>query len=265
MKQAVRRGAYFLVGLLASTLACSGQKNMDQRPPPLDPAQAEREARMLVAKLLAQVPDGSATNTGLVRIRDAEGNEREFPVRFEVTLTATNWVNSYETLPSAGASGGLRLEISHFRDQPNRYDLFSPATAGATNTVPEPRRLTPAQIMAPFAGSDFWIADLGLEFLHWPQQRLSQKNTVRHTKACHVLESINPAPVAGGYSKVVSWIIIDGPPGIAHADAYDAKGERFKSFDPTSFDRAKGQLEEMELRNLKTDSRTLIKYNLDRN
>ena len=119
--------------------------------------------------------------------------------------------------------------------------------------------------MIPFAGSDFWVADLGLEFLHWPHQRLLKKE-MRHSKSCDVLESVNPAPVPGGYARVVSWIIIESPHGIVHADAYDAGGELLKRFDPTALEKVQGeyQLEEMEIRNRKTDTRTWIKFNLAR-
>jgi len=62
--------------------------------------------------------------------------------------------------------------------------------------------------MIPFADSEFWVADLGLEFLHWPRQRLLKKE-MRHSKSCEVLESVNPQPVPGGYRARVSWIIIE--------------------------------------------------------
>jgi len=102
-----------------------------------------------------------------------------------------------------------------------------------------------------------------LEFLHWPKQRLLKKQ-MRHGKSCDVLESINPAPVPGGYARVVAWIMIESPHGIIHADAYDARGEVLKRFDPKSLEKIQGeyQLEEMEIRNRKTDSETVIKFNL---
>ena len=138
-----------------------------------------------------------------------------------------------------------------------------PAGADATNAVT--KQLAPAQTMIPFAGSDFWVADLGLEFLHWPHQRLLKKD-MRHSKSCNVLESVNPAPVPGGYARVVSWIMIESPHGIVHADAYDAQGKVLKEFDPKSLEKVQGeyQLEEMEIRNKQTGSQTVIKFNLAR-
>jgi hypothetical protein len=220
-----------------------------------------KEARTLVSDMLAQKPDQNVTNTGWVTISDAAGKERAIPVRFEVTCAPTGWASVYETLSSAGAPGGMKLTVIHSGEQPNRYELFNPAAAGATDAVA--KELAQDQIMAPFAGSDFWIADLGLEFLHWPKQRLLRKE-MRHSKSCSVLESINPAPVPGGYTRVVSWLMIERPHGIIHADAYDARGERFKQFDPKSLEKIQGeyQLEEMEIRNRKTGSQTVIKFDL---
>ena len=116
----------------------------------------------------------------------------------------------------------MKLTVIHSGDRPNRYELIEPAGAGATNAVT--KQLTPDQTMIPFAGSDFWVADLGLEFLHWPQQRLLKKE-MRHSKSCNVLESVNPAARPGRLCARGSWIMIESPHGIVHADAYDTRGE----------------------------------------
>jgi YD repeat-containing protein len=248
--------------LLAGASVGFGQRQNDPRPAPLDPVQAEQEARALVAEMLAQRPDQNTTNTGQARIRDAAGKEREIPMRFEITATSTNWMSVYETLAPAGGSGGERLTVVHAAGQPNQYLLAN--SAGATTNA-APRELTPAQTMIPFAGSDFWVADLGLEFLHWPKQRLLKKE-MRHSKSCEKLESVNPQPVPGGYARVVSWIMIENPHGIIHADAYDAQGQILKRFDPANLEKIQGeyQLEEIEMRNPKAGTRTWIKFSLAR-
>jgi hypothetical protein len=264
---AALRGTTFHCLLLslfcAAAPTCFGQRQNEPRPAPLNPVQAEKEARALVAEMLAQRPEQNVTNTGWITISDAEGKERKTPVRFEVTSTPTNWFSVYETLPRAGGPGGLKLTVVHSGDQPNRYELIEPAAAGATNAVA--KVLTRAQIMAPFAGSDFWIADLGLEFLHWPRQRVLLLNDMKHGKACRKLESTNPKPVPGGYARVESWIMIASPHGIVHADAYDARGDVLKHFEPTNVEKIQGeyQLEEIAMRN-PDGSRTLIKFNLAR-
>jgi hypothetical protein len=155
----------------------------------------------------------------------------------------------------------LTLVILHTDRGTNAYLLRIGPGADSTNS--QPKKLTRDALMQPFAGSDFWLADLGLEFLHWPGQRLLKKE-VRRNKFCDVLESVNPEPETSGYSRVVSWISHEEPHGIVHADAYDSKNKPLKRFDPTEFKKVEGQwqLESMEIRNLKTDSRTVIEFNL---
>jgi hypothetical protein len=116
--------------------------------------------------------------------------------------------------------------------------------------------------MTPFANSDFWIADLGLEFLHWPGQKILKKEFSRG-RGCMVLESLNPNPSTTGYSRVVSWIDEESS-GIVHAEAYDAQNKLLKVFDPKSFKKVNGQweLQDMEIRNVQTGSRTRIEFDL---
>jgi hypothetical protein len=254
--------ACFLI-LLSPTTPCFAQRQESRRPPPLDPVQGEREARTLVAEMLSRAPDRSSTNTGLVRIRQRDGAEREIPVRFEVIATPTNWLSIYENSNRSGKPGEMKLTVIHFDGAPNRYELLGPVEPGSTNTTT--RELSGEQTMIPFVGSDFWVADLGLEFLHWSTQRVLRKE-MRHSKSCSVLESINPDPVPGGYTRVESWIILDGTPGIVHADAYDARNEKLKEFDPVNLEKIQGeyQLEEVEMSNRQTGSRTWIKFHLPR-
>ena len=214
-----------------------------------------------MAELLAPKPDQNSTNTGTVRIRDAEGKESEIPARFEIVCTPTNWMSIYETLTSPGGPAKQKLTVIHNGDLPNQYLLMEQPSSGSTNA--SPKQLTPSQTMIPFASSDFWLADLGLEFLHWPEQRLLKKE-MRHSKSCDVLESTDPHPVPGGYSRVVSWITIESPHAIVHADAYDSHNELVKLFDPTNLEKIHGdyQLAEMEMRNHRTGSHTWIKFDL---
>ena len=120
--------------------------------------------------------------------------------------------------------------------------------------------------MKPFAGSDFWLVDLGLDFLHWPQQRVIRKQ-MRKNLFCDVLESTNPHPAPGAYSRVVSWIAVNRPEEIVvvHADAYDSNDKLLKEFDPKRVQKINGawQLEEMEIRNRQAGTRTRIEFNLE--
>ena len=120
--------------------------------------------------------------------------------------------------------------------------------------------------MIPFANSDFWIADLGLEFFHWSAQKILPKptNLVRGREYT-LLESTNPNPSTNGYSRVLSWIDKESG-GILEAEAYDAQGKLLKVFEPKSFKKVDGQweLQEMEIRNVQTGSRTRLEFDLNK-
>ena len=250
--------------LILSLFFCGcvfGQHQEINRPTLITGASSTNDARALVAEMLAQRPDKSTTNTGQIRIRERGGKEREVPVRFAIVATPTNWLSVYETLDASGQTGTGKVTVTHTDGEPNRYEISGPSGDSKTNAAT--RQLTPQEAMQPFGGSDFWIADLGLEFLHWPRQRLL-KREMRHSKSCNVLESVNPNPAPGGYARVESWVIIEGPPGIVHADAYDSNNQKIKEFDPANLEKIAGQyqLEEMEMRNRQTGSHTWIKFHL---
>ena len=106
------------------------------------------------------------------------------------------------------------------------------------------------------------MGDLGLEFIHWPGEKLL-KRVVRSSRGCSVLESTNPDPATKGYSRVVSWIDSESD-GIIHAEAYDAKGKLLKEFDTKKLKKVNGQwqVEEMDIRNVQTGSRTRLEFDL---
>lgn len=241
--------------LVLCPLLCYAQPKSDLAPaPPLDPSEGERQARALVAHLLEQKPEHPSTNNGVLKIRDADGNQREVPTRFDIVPRTGNWLNVYETVQGAN-SEHVKLTIVHSDAQSNQYSL----SGGRA----ESRKLN--DLMVPFAGSDFWITDLGLEFLHWPQQRIVRKQ-MRKGLSCDVLQSLNPKPKEGGYSRVVSWIAINRPEDIVivHAEAFDSRDKLLKEFDPKKVEKINGlwQLEEMEIRNRQAGTRTRIDFNL---
>ena len=126
------------------------------------------------------------------------------------------------------------------------------------------KNLSGDRIMVPFGNSDFWIADLGLEFFHWPAQKILPKTTnLKRGRDYTLLESTNPNPPTNGYSCVRSWIDKESS-GILEAEAYDAQGKLLKIFEPKSFKKVNGQweLSEMEIRNVQTGSRTRLEFDL---
>jgi hypothetical protein len=259
-------GVVCLILLLCLSVSiCRAQPKSELAPPPpLPPAEGEQEARKLLGNLLAQKPDQNATNTGVLKIRDAEHHERSVPVKFEVFLRPSRWVNSYEAAPVDGMPG-QKFTVTHKDGSPNEYSLIPMDVANLAQSTP--LMLAGNQLMTPFAGSDFWAIDLGLDFLYWPQQRVLKKQ-MRKNLFCDVLQSTNPYPAAGAYSRVLSWIAVNRPDDIVvvHAEAYDAQGKLLKEFDPKKVQKVNGvwQLEEMEIRNRQTGSRTRIEFNLDK-
>jgi hypothetical protein len=180
-------------------------------------------------------------------IRDSKNGRTRIPVRFEVFMTPTNWVSRYQ-------AGATDVTVVHEDARPNEYRAN---TADGKMTV-----LSEQQAMMPFAGSDFSLADLGLEFFHWPEQRVIKKE-IKNSRSFNVLESVNPQPGPGEYSRVVSWIDNESH-GIWKADAYDSKGKLLKEFISTKFEKVAGQwqLQEMEMDNEQTDSSTLVDFDL---
>jgi hypothetical protein len=247
---------------LSFVLSCWAQPKSDLAPaPPLDPADGERQARALVGHLLEQRPEQAATNSAVLKIRDSQGKQREVSARFEVVPGRDAWLNIYEAATAAGQPP-LTLTIVHRAAHSNEY------LVSRDNNQSGSRKLAASEIMLPFAGSDFWVADLGLEFLHWPQQRILRKQ-MRKGLFCDVLQSVNPEPGRGGYPRVVSWIAANRPEDIVivHAEAFDTKDKLLKEFDPKKVEKVNGlwQLEEMEIRNRQTGSRTRIDFNLNEN
>ena len=211
----------------------------------------EIQGRQLVEKLLAEQPAENFTNTGVLEIRADKGSKSNFTFQCQVVVSASNWSIHYLTPTNSfpPASNAIIAVISHTTGQPNSYYLHE----GFCGLV-----LSNTQTAIPFASSDFWICDLGLEFLHWPAQKILKGDTARG-RLCKVLESTNPDPSTNGYSRVLSWIDNETL-GILKAEAYDAKGKLLKEFLPKDIKKVNGQwqVQSMEIRNVQTKSRTQL-------
>jgi hypothetical protein len=103
---------------------------------------------------------------------------------------------------------------------------------------------------------------LGLEFFHWPGQKVL-KPEIHRSRGCTVLESTNPNPSAGGYSRVDSWIDNETL-GIVEAYAYDANGRKLKDFYPKDFKKVGGQwqVQTLVIENLQTGARSRLEFDL---
>ena len=240
-------------------------------------SEAEIQGRQLAQQLLEQQPVTNFTQTGVLKIRDAQGKRSEIPIVCravvtvfvaDTTITIPDWQTFYQATLTNQTE---YLRVIHTAGLTNLYSC----STNAGDAVPVlgdipllghlfgSHQVSGPALMSPFAGSDFWIADLGLEFFHWPDQKIL-KHEMRRGRSCKVLESTNPNPSPNGYSRVVSWIDNETL-GIVQAEAYDAKGELLKEFYPKSFKKVNGQweLQEMEIRNDQTGSRTRLEFDLN--
>jgi hypothetical protein len=219
---------------------------------------AEIKGRELAQKLRDAWPEENLTNTGTLQIRDGKGVKTEYPLLTKTIVGGTNWLHycqiTFTNHPNHLLGEGVL--IKHFGGQKTIYETFELSPLGATGGG--------ANILEPFAGSDFSVGDLGLEFFHWPQQKVLPSPTrLKRGRAYTLLESTNPNPPTNGYSRVLSWIDQETG-GILEAEAYDAQGKLLKDFAPKEFKKVNGQweLQEMEIRNVQTGSRTRLEFDL---
>ena len=213
---------------------------------------AEIQGRQLAQQLWNLQPAENVTNTGTLKIRLPKTSWREIPMVLSVTRFesgSSGWEASYE------ATGTIReqLTITHTAGQPNRYRWIQ---SGQT------RLLTGAEANVSFAGSDYALADFGLEFLSWPQQKIIKKE-FHNNAASILLESQNPDPGPGNYSRVVSRIEEESG-GVMEAHAYDAAGKPLKDFNVKSLKKIndRWQVESIIMENRHTDSRTWLEFDL---
>jgi hypothetical protein len=237
---------------------------------------AEFQGRQLVQQLLQQQPVTNFTQTGVLKIRDAQGKRSEIPIVCKIIVTVfvagTNiTIPDWQTFYQATLTN--RTEYLRVIHTTGLTDIYSCST-NASDAVPVlgdiplvghlfgSHQVSGLALMSPFAGSDFWIADLGLEFFHWPAQKILKKE-FRRNCSCVVLESTNPDPATNGYSRVDSWID-EASGGIVMANAYDAQGKLLKEFHPKDFKKVKGQwqVERMDIDNIQTGSHTRLEFDL---
>ena len=241
-----------LAAILFFTAAAHSQTNIL--------SDTEIQGRALAQKILAQQPTENFTNTGtlkIIRKHDASSS----PISFETIITATNLTCIYE------CNSLSTLTVVHWPDDGNKYFYSSALGDGSMPrslfvAQSKTNGLASADLFFPFADSDFWLCDLGLEFFHWPEQKVLKKESHR-TCGCTVLESTNPNPTPESYSRVVSWIDNDSL-GIVEAYAYDTNGKLLKDFYPKDFKKIRGQwqVQTLVMENVQTGSKSRIEFDL---
>lgn len=214
----------------------------------------------LAASVRSQRPASSTVTTGTLRVRAGDGRRISLPVEVRVVL-GTN-ASAWSTIYQARFPDGRResLTVVNPENAPPHFILHR---ASGDGRVTESRPERPDEMFAAFAGTDFWFVDLGMLFLHWPEQRVTGRET-RRTRTCDVLESVNPQAGAGGYRRVLTWVDVETG-GIVRAEAYDAQDRLLKEFSPGSFARVgtRYELRDMEIRNDQTDSRTTLQFDIE--
>ena len=215
---------------------------------------ADAEGLALAREMLGQRPEMLGTNPAVLRIRQRGQPVRELSFQLRIQYSSPDSVASYQV---GGATNLTLLTIRHGSRDERDYTLVEPGAGGSQTNHPAANGT-----MIPVAGSDFWVADLGLEFLHWPGQRIVNRE-MRRSRGCLVLESTNPTPAPGAYSRVRSWVDNEYR-GILLAEAYDAAGKLLKVFTPNDPTKVEGrwQIEELEIRNVQTRSQSTIKFDL---
>jgi hypothetical protein len=221
----------------------------------------------LAGLLSSMEPVENTEMHGTLHIVKSKHEHFDVPFVGKVIRRETNWESVFQTAGTEKTPAET-LVVIHTTGAPNRY-LYGRAQSPSNAPVePQPISVEKAAATA-FAGSDYSLADLGLDFLHWPlQERLV--GHARLNRPCYVLQSRDAH--SPGIVRVVSFIDREyagsigsqGFPAILVAEAYDLQNEEVKEFSlhGSSFKKVNGQykLEQMEIENLKTGSQTTMKF-----
>jgi hypothetical protein len=221
---------------------------------------AEIQGHQLAQQLCEARPEVNFTNSGILKIRNDSGKRLEPSVTIETIIETNCWRTFYSAALNLDKDRFEHtLSVTHSLARPNIYHSAEQNFAGHFE-----KDLSGNETMIPFANSDFWLCDLGLEFFHWPAQKVLPKTTnLKRGREYTLLESTNPNPATNGYSRVLTWIDKESG-GILEAETYDVNSKLLKDFAPKSFKKVNGQweLQEMEIRNVQTGSRTRLEFDL---
>ena len=128
----------------------------------------------------------------LLKIRLSDGRRLERRLIKQTRDLPNGWQDVFELDAQGGASAEW-VVITHLRGlAPIYHDRSS--TQGGEHPPAQlnlnQEALPGESVMKPLGESGFWLADLGLEFLHWPHQRLiAHRIQMRKGVSCQVLES----------------------------------------------------------------------------
>lgn len=223
------------------------------------------DGQQIAALLRAQAPAEASESRGRLRVRDADRKRLEIPLRITTVPGQREWVIVYE-VPATPDHPGVRLTVIQAVDQPPRYLHQTNLVSGAAAPGGAPAASVAGdQAMVPFAGTDFWLADLGRDFLYWPEQRLVSDVKIKMRKgvACKVLDSVRPESSGAGYRRVRSWVAVENG-GLVYAEAYDPQDRLLKVFEVSGYKKVEGQwhVDELKIRDLRRDSLTRLELDV---
>jgi hypothetical protein len=220
------------------------------------PSEAEpKDGDAIAYQLRTMQPGGNTEISGVLIIN----NRQKIPVICNIVTNRDSWKVIYETRPTTNSAAEKFITV-HSLAGPNKYFYSRAPTPNAP--LPDPKPLTANEAAIPLAGSDFWLSELGFDFLHWPFQK-KLPGQMRLGQPCYVLESINPD--AQTVVRVKSFIDKESG-GILIAEAYDRNKKLVKEFSlgGSSFKKINGQwqLKKMKIGSPKNDSETVLEFDL---
>ena len=226
------------VALLSALLLLDGLQAVEPLP----------DGNQLAKTIRNLIPEENVEIRATMEVIERENKRLETEVVIQVEkLGLAQWQTTYKTKRDEDVSEHWRVrrEIG----QLNRYEHKG-------------RLAKRTEILSSMVGSSFYIADFGMEFLHWPSQTVL-KTQRRKSRLCHVLESRNPKPAKGEYHRVVSWVDKETG-GILLADIYTAEAKPIKRFAVKGLTKKNGrwQVDEMEMRDTKTRARSRLYFHL---
>ena len=226
------------VALLFALLLLNGLQAVEPLP----------DGNQLAKTIRNLIPEENVEIRATMEVIERENKRLETEVVIQVEkLGLAQWQTTYKAKRDEDVSElwRVRREIG----QLNRYEHKG-------------RLAKRTEILSSMAGSSFYIADFGMEFLHWPSQTVL-KTQRRKSRLCHVLESRNPKPAKGEYHRVVSWLDKETG-GILLADIYTAEAKPIKRFAVKGLTKKDGrwQVDEMEMRDTKTRARSRLYFHL---
>ncbi len=137
---------------------------------------AEIQGRNLARQLCEMHPAGNSTNTGILKIRSKNGESTNLHLNITVTVEEDNYRMDYDVGTNSDDRSIERLII--FKStigHPTIYYTSQHVPRAIESDIFDARLLRGNETMIAFAVSDFWICDLGLEFFHWPAQKILKK------------------------------------------------------------------------------------------